>query len=208
MKSFRCKVIPVFVISLSTIFSIGVFSQTRAVDSLKSVLNQHDQDDTLKVRILNELSNQCKWVDFYASQRYAEQALKLSRALHFEKGIAIADYRLAHCYWALGDNDLAIERGLEAAEIAERKHFKSILGESYTILARSYIDQVGFAKAKEYLVPAEQIALQTKNWDLLSRVYNLSGVLLLVKDSNDSALMLYHKTLDIIKKDPSSKSLL
>jgi len=190
-------------------FSPLVFSQTKALDSLKSELSQRPQDDTLKVNILNELSNQCKWVDFYSSQRYAEQALKISRELHFEKGIAIADYRAAHCYWALGDNDLAIERGLEAAEIAERNHFESILAESYTILARSYIDQLGFNKAREYLRQAEQIAMQIKNWDILSRIYNLSGILLLIKETNtgiDSALMLYTKTLEVVQKDPSSKS--
>ncbi len=207
LNLFQFKVIPALV-SLLTIFLPQVFSQTRALDSLKSVLNQHAQEDTLKVNILNELSNQCKWVDFYASQRYADQALKISRQLHFEKGIAIADYRMAHCYWGLGENDLAIERGLEAAEIAERNHFKSILGESYTILARAYIDQVGFNKAQQYITQAEEITLQTKNWDLLSRIYNLSGVILLVKDSNDSALMQFTKALEVIKKAPSSKSFL
>ncbi len=207
LNSFQFKVILVFVESFLTIFSPFVFSQTRALDSLKSVLNQHHQEDTLKVNILNELSNQCKWVDFYASQRYAEQALKISRALHFEKGIAIADYRMAHCYWGLGENDRAIERGLEAEEIAERNHFKSILGESYTILARAYIDQVGFDKAKQYVTQAEEITLQTKNWDLLSRIYNLSGVILLVKDMNDSAMMQFTKAIEVIKK-ASSKSFL
>src|SRR5882724_5641244 len=114
----------VLLASILISFSPLVFSQTKALDSLKSELSQHPQDDTLKVSILNELSNQCKWIDFYTSQQYAEQALKISRGLHFEKGIAIADYRVAHCYWALGDNDLAIERALEAAEIAERNNFK------------------------------------------------------------------------------------
>lgn len=199
---------PALFASVIIIFPEFVFSQTSARDSLQQALHQHVQDDTARVNILNALSNECKWIDFPESQRYAEQALKISRALHFEKGTAVADYRMAHCYWALGDNDLAIERGLEAVEIAERNHFESALGESYTILARAYIDQAGFDKAKAYLAPAEKIAVETRNGDLLSRVYNLSGVLLLVEGRNDSALRLYAKTLDVIRKHPSSRSLL
>lgn len=83
------KVMPVLLASLLTIFTQLVFSQTRVHDSLQSVLNQHVQENTLKINILNEISYQYKWTDFFASQRYAEQALKISWELHFKKGIAI-----------------------------------------------------------------------------------------------------------------------
>src|SRR6266704_856216 len=91
------------------LFSLLVFSQSSKLESLNYLLNNHSQEDTIKVSLLNEISSYYRWLDFFSSQRYADQSLKLARQLNFEKGIAVANCRLAHCYWALGENELAIE---------------------------------------------------------------------------------------------------
>ncbi len=182
------------------------FAQNKAIDSVNNALKSHSKDDTTKVNILNELSYQYRWTDFSYSQRYAEQALKLAGQLHFTKGIATADYRLGHCFWALGDNELAIEKGLEAVAIAERENLNSVLAESLQILARGYMDQKEDVKAESYILKAEKIALQLRNWDLLSRVYNFAGVIQFVQNNKDSALLHYNKALSIVEEHSTSKA--
>jgi len=188
---------------------VGIFhlaSSQSQVDSLNTALKSHPQEDSIKVNILNELSYQYRWIDFSNSQQYAEQALAIAQRLLFNKGIATADYRIGHCYWALGDNNLAIEKGMETVAIAERENFKFILVEGLLILARGYMDQRETKKAEEYVVKAEKIALQVKNWDLLSRVYNLAGVIQFIKKDKDTALQLYTKALSIVEERPTSRA--
>lgn len=182
-----------------------VSAQNRSIDSLQLLLQNHPTEDSVRVNILNELSNQYQWVDFFSSLRYAEDALRLASTIDFKRGIASANIRICHCYWALGDNELAIEKGLEAVEIAEQEKFETVLAESYQVLTRSYMDQRERAKAVDYNRKAEKIALQTKNWDLLSRVYNLSGVLQFINAREDSALLFYNKALSIIEEHHTSK---
>jgi signal transduction histidine kinase len=193
---------------LVLVWSLGLvngFSQTKMIDSLKRQLEIHSKDDTVKINFLIELSYQYQWQNFYHSLAYAEQALKLSEQLPFKKGAAIASYRLAHCYWALGDSELGIEKGLVAIDIAEREHFPIVLAEAYQILARNYMDQRENEKAETYIKKAEEISLPAKNWDLLSRIYNLAGVIQFLKTNEDSALVLYKKALRIVQEYPTSK---
>lgn len=199
-KNMRPLIFALFV----SIFQLA--SAQTQLDSLSAILKNHPENDTVKVNLLNELSYQYRWIDFANSQQYAEQALAIAQLLSYNKGIAIANYRIGHCYWALGDNELAIEKGMETVAIAERENFKSILAEGFQIIARGYMDQRETKKAEENILKAEKIALQIKNWDLLSRVYNLAGVIQFVKRDKDTALQLYTKALSIVEEHPTSKA--
>jgi AraC-like DNA-binding protein len=192
-------------IFLMTGLQVMVIAQP-VIDSLERALNNHSKADTLKVNLLNELSYEYRWLNFNQSQQYADQALQIANGLNYQRGIAEADLRLAHCYWALGDNQLAIERGLEATTIAERIHLKAILGESFLALGRSYMDQQATTKALNYTRMAEKLALRFENWDMLSRAYNLTGVVLYLKKETDSALLFYGKALDLMKQKPTAKT--
>jgi len=191
-------------LSLFNIFllKITAFPQLQSVEPLKIKLEKHTQNDTIKVNLLNELSYQDQWYNFYSSLNYAEKALELAHQLSFKKGIAVARYRIAHCYWALGDSELSIDQALQAAYIAEKEKLPDVLAETYRILAMNYRDQQETAEAEIYLQKAEKIAHQTKNWDLLSRVYNFSGVMQYTRNENELALASYHKALAIAQRHP------
>jgi AraC-like DNA-binding protein len=95
---------------------------------------------------------------------------------------------------------------LEAVAIAEHMHLTSMLGESFLILGRSYMDQQAASKSESYFRKAEMNALAAENWDLLSRVYNLFGVALVLRNHKDSALIYYNKALTIIQQRATSKA--
>ncbi len=195
----------VIVLLLIATLSRWSFAQVSLPDSLKTVLLSHPAKDSVRANLLNDISYSYRWLDFSQSQQYAEEALTLAKTLNYKKGITVANFRLAHCLWAIGDNDLAIERGLNAAAIADSLHSAYLLGESYQSLARAYMDQRETKKAQAYIQKAEAISLQTRNWDLLSRIYNLTGVILFIKEKEDSAMMMYNKALSVIENHPTSK---
>src|SRR5688572_26985193 len=166
-----------WVVAFCCLLLDDVNGQAHIVDSLHAQLKIHKKMDSTRVNIFNALSSQFQWLDFNQSLKYADEGLRLAESIAFQPGIATACFRQAHCYWALGDSDRAIEKGLRAVNIAEKEKRIDILAETYRILAISYRDQQELGKAVSYIRQAEQLALQHKNWDLLARVYNLAGVI-------------------------------
>jgi tetratricopeptide (TPR) repeat protein len=151
-----------FFLIVGWLFVGKAISQTNSIDSLRRQLEIHSQEDTDKVNALNELSHQYRYIDFHKSLNYAEQARKIAEKLSFKKGIAVANYRKAHCYWALGDNELSIEKALNAIDIAQNEKLPDVLAESYRILAMGYRDQQGLDKATGYINQAEKLAVEIK----------------------------------------------
>jgi len=152
--------------------------------------------DTTRVQELIRLSRKNKWIDPNRSLQYADQALLLSQELDYNKGVAAANNLKGFCFWTFGDNDLAIEAALLALEISQRKNYPLIQAESYYILARGYMDVSEDLKAHESIIKAEQLANNSKNWELLCSIYNLRGVILFIADKQDSALYFYNKAFD------------
>lgn len=187
------------------LISAASYSQHVSIDSLKNELARSKKEDTVQVNILNSLSDQYKHLDFHQSLDFAERALKIADHLSYQKGIALANYRKAFCYWALGDSKLSIEKALLASELSEKNQFLDIQAESFRILAVNYRSLKEFDKATAYINKAEVLCLRTKNWDLLSRVYNNAGLIEFDKGHNDTALLIYNKGLDIAREHITSK---
>ena len=191
--------LPLLFLSLITVNS---FSQNRKLDSLSSFIQHYPVDDTVKVNALNELSSEYLWTDYYLMLENADRALILSHQLNYSKGKAVANNLKGFCYWAFGDNELAIKVALEAAALTEAP---GILAESYMVLSRAYFDLGEKEKAKEYVDAAEKMALQAKNWDQLAGVYNWIGVIYFVDRRQDSALHFYNKALQISEEHSVAK---
>ena len=152
--------------------------------------------DTTEVNTLLELSKKHQWTDPDQSLRYADEALMLARDLQYKKGIAIANNLKGFSFWTFGDNELAIESGMQALEIAQQENFRTIEAESYYILARGYMDVSERVKALEAIRQAEELAQEGENWEQLCSIYNLKGVILFINNKPDSALYFYNKALE------------
>jgi AraC-like DNA-binding protein len=183
----------------------SVSAQSQKLDSLAVFVAGYQREDTVKVNALNALSKKYQWTNFYSSLEFAQQAQKIAEQLNYTKGIATAKYLKGHCYWALGDSEIAIEMGLNAVQLAQQEKLESVLAEGYQVLARSYMDQASTDKAIFYINQAEAIALKNKNWDQVSRVYNLAGVFQFVNSHIDSALLLYQRALNISEQHGTPK---
>jgi signal transduction histidine kinase/DNA-binding response OmpR family regulator len=193
------------IIFFSCLLVHSAAAQVQTLDSLQRQLRLHPVADTGRVIVLNALSYQYQWSDFTKSLEYADEALTIAESTLYQRGIGTACVRQAHCLWALGDSDRAIEKGLRAVTIAEQHGFTDILAETFRVLAISYRDQLEIQKAVFYVRRAEKLALQEKNWDLLARVYNLAGVIDHSRELYDSALMYYNRALAVTDEHSTSK---
>jgi signal transduction histidine kinase/DNA-binding response OmpR family regulator len=180
-------------------------AQTQLADSLETALSSHSEKDSVRVNLLNKLSYQYQWIDFNRSLQHAEEAMKIGESISYQAGIATACFRQAHCYWSLGNSELAIEKALRAVNIATQEDLTDILAETYRLLAMSYRDQQEVGKAISYMKLAESLAIQKKNWDLLARVYNLAGIIACTRELDDSALIFYNKALLITRQHATTQ---
>lgn len=153
--------------------------------------------DTTQVRQLLQLSEKDQWIDLYRSLDYADQALKLAQEINYRRGIAIAHNLKGFCFWAFGDNELAIQSAHDALATLADDHDPMIEAESYYVMARGYLDLRENAKAHESILKAEALATQVHDSTQLCDIYNLRGVIMYSSGKIDSALYLYTKAYDI-----------
>lgn len=159
-------------------------------------LSGQSSGDTIRVNQLIEHSKKTQWVDSYQSLNYADQALEMAQNINYKKGIVTAHNLQGFCFWTFGDNDLAIQSAMAALEIAQKENIITTQAESYYILARGYMDVRENVKARESIHKAESLAQGGNNWELLSSIYNLKGVILFIDNKVDSALALYNAAFD------------
>jgi AraC-like DNA-binding protein len=153
--------------------------------------------DTTQVKQLIQLSIKDQWVDLYRSLDYADQALKLSQEINYHRGIAMAHNLKGFCFWAFGDNELAIQSALEALSTLSDEPDPLIEAESYVVMARGYMDLREKAKAQQSILRAEAMASKVHDSTQLCGVYNLRGVIMFNDGNLDSALSLLNKAYAI-----------
>lgn len=152
--------------------------------------------DTVGVNSLLALSKKYQWTNPDQSLRYADEALMVARDLNYTKGMAIANTLRGFSFWAFGDNELAIESGMDALALAQKDNNTLLQAESYYVLSRGYMDVSERTKAREAIQKAEELAEAANDWTQLCGIYNLKGVILFIADKHDSALYFYTKALE------------
>lgn len=145
-------------------------------------------------------SRDLQWVDPYRSLDLADQAMEIAIALDYQKGIATSYNLRGFCFWAFGDNDLAIQASMEALAIGKHVNDENIMAESYYILARSYMDLTELDKSEEFIALAGTLVRQSQNAEQLCTIYNLQGVIKFIESQRDSALYFYKKAYDLGKQ--------
>jgi AraC-like DNA-binding protein len=100
----------------------------------------------------------------------------------------------------LGDSKMTIEIAMKAADLAKAEQAFDLMAECNIVLARAYADLEEFSKASDLVNLAEQQAMQSQNWYILLRTYNMAGNIQFGKKNFDSALLFYNKSLFIAEK--------
>jgi hypothetical protein len=93
---------------LGLLIYIQVFAQQKQVDSLKQELSKHQQTDTIRIDLLNELAYIYQNIDPELGISAADQAIILARKINAPKRLAIAHAYKALNYKALDKDSLAL----------------------------------------------------------------------------------------------------
>lgn len=190
---------------LLCLLRLSSFGQSGKVDSVTILLIAHQEEDTARVNLLNELSFQNISVNYYKVREHAEQALHLAERLHYNKGIAIANIRLSRASWSLGENDEAVEYALRAEDIIKKDKLGSeLLSECYQTLGFAYLDLNELARAEFYFRTSERIFRPVKKTSFLFRTY--LGLLRVKYFQNqvDSIPFYEEKCVRVIKENSDS----
>lgn len=146
----RSRALFLCVLVLAGITTLPVHGQhTTEKDSLQTLLSAAS-DDTVKASILNRLSFLCLSHSLDSMIVYAEQAIALSRSLHYENGLAEGYKNLGTAYYSKGYYQVGLQHFFEAKSIAERAGNKKLLSRILHNTAAVYFYQNDVEKAVVY----------------------------------------------------------
>lgn len=111
--------IVVFIFICIEVSSTFAFAQNHTIDNLESKLNKHDQIDTSKVNLLNQLAYELFTYDAKRSKTYADQSLKMALELNYPQGEATALY-LVGMSTSKKDPQLALTYYKQGLQIAQQ----------------------------------------------------------------------------------------
>jgi serine phosphatase RsbU (regulator of sigma subunit) len=139
-------------------FTRSGFSQTGKIDSLKRLVKKGKQDSTMTInlaKLANELNNIGK---FDTAIIIGDQALKLSKSLHYQKGISTALTYLSFTYRLKGEYNKSLDLLQEALMLNEQRGNKKALMGNYGNIGNIYEETGNSPKALEYYFKAIRIS--------------------------------------------------
>lgn len=89
-------------------FSLLDAQNTKLIDSLKTELAARKVDDSVKVSILTRLHEKLMLSKPEEAKQYAEQELKISKTINYERGIAVGNMHIADYFANRSENDSAL----------------------------------------------------------------------------------------------------
>jgi AraC-like DNA-binding protein/tetratricopeptide (TPR) repeat protein len=177
------------------------FGQNRTLDSLYTVLNEHPQHDTTRVRAL--LTTCSKEYNSYPekSKANAEEALKISKEIDYVQGTGEAIRYVGLYYWSIGDFEKSTKYSYEALKNFEGISYTKGLGEVYQLLGAIHGSQPNdFEKAKAFHYQALEMFQKGNDKRHIGYAYNSIGVLYLNSSKYDQAVENFQKSLEIRKE--------
>ncbi len=181
-------------------------AQNRTIDSLESLLTS--SKDTIRVNLLNKLSDNYARNSNTKGMPYAQEALKLSEEIGFEKGIVISYRAIAVAYFFNNDHPKAIEHLLLSSAKAASISQWELEAKGYLNSGAIYGGVLGNQlKAMEYYSKAlEVLELHSISTELYNAYAGVASVLSSQKEF-DKSLEYYMKALRLLENTKDKNSL-
>jgi len=193
LKIFLCSL---FLISFAS--KLSALDQSK-IDSLEIVL-QNAKEDTNKINILNEMSNQYVLSHAEKMREYAKQALSLSKELSFEKGIAESLMNIGWGYFSESYDEKAMEYFLQSLKIAEELEYKEIISEDLRSIGILYASKSHYSKAMNYCKQALEIAEESENKKGIGKCLRIIGWIYFSQKKYTKALESLVKALPLTRE--------
>lgn len=189
---------------LLLIFAIFIFqaaeAQNAKPDSLENCLKTHQTDDTVKVKLLNEIVRSIYKSDADKAYDYANKAIELADKLNFRKGKAESYFLLGMSSSYNKSDKLALDYFLKALKIVEGINYKKGISNCLISCGVAYAAIGNISEATNCYQRAIKIAGELN--DLSMRARGLANLSVIYTGKGDYAKALegYQEILGLLDK--------
>lgn len=125
-------------------------AQTRAIDSLQTVLHQADTEEK-RIDVLNKLAGLYTRLSLEKAEQLANEALSSATSLQYQKGIASGYNNLGVCHAIQGKYTIALDYFFKALRIREEETKETVeASKTLNNIAGIFLFQKEYDKAIEY----------------------------------------------------------
>jgi len=187
-------------------FSYNVVeAQDARLDSLENLLRNHQIEDTVRVKLLNETCYASYKNDSTKALSLANEAAELAGKLNFPKGLA-QSYYVTGLSLAYNKSDkLALDYILKALKIAEGINNKDLIAKCLISCGVSYAAIGNIPEATECYLRAKQIAEILRDKTLITRSIAYLSMIYTGKGDYEKALDGYREILQMLDEKDDSK---
>ena len=175
-----------------------LFAQSAQLDSLKQVLAQA-RPDTHKVNLLIELSMGYRSLDPVLCREYARQAVSLSAALDFDRGLGKGYYNLAVGYYYSGVYDSTYLFSERAIELGQKSNAFILLNSAYGLSASAAFDEGDYEKSLDYNMKALKVAEENDDLEGVAFSSNTLGNVQWKLQNFERARQYYQHALEVFE---------
>lgn len=161
---------------------------TVSVSAQTNELEQHPARDTIRVRLLNQISGKSFPKDVTKTEQYAREALKLSDSLHFKTGIMWATRNLALAENIKGNLEKQMDLTINALKLADELKDSYAAGVLNTDIGNILVEQNQPRQALRYQKKALRIKQALGQPAEIARTLNSIGSSYISLNKPDSAL--------------------
>lgn len=186
-------------IFICVLIALQVTAQQNTVDSLRQLLAT-TKEDTIKVNLLNQLSWNFIETKPDSNLFYGNQALELSRKIHYTEGEIFALVNTSSGFTLSGNYAKALENSLEALKKSEAINKEQLLANSYFNISLVYSVQEDHRTSIPYGLKALEV--YKKLQDSLNIANELINIGVSYRELNemDSARYYFNQSLELSLK--------
>ena len=126
---------------------ISLQAQQNQIDSLRTVLENHEVKDTTRVNLLNDLAFSCLNSDLAKSLEYLNESNALANDISYKKGKARSLYINGLVHSSKSNNEQAIELFEKSLVLYEEEGFESSISQCYAAIGLSFYHENEYNKA-------------------------------------------------------------
>ncbi|OFX89910.1 MAG: hypothetical protein A2W99_08925 [Bacteroidetes bacterium GWF2_33_16] len=173
------------ILAFSQLFSVAQVN----IDSLKTIWNDENQPDTIRINALNEMV----WGGYLYSQPdsafyYANQGFELAKKKELKKELAIIINTQGVSFMIRGDYSSALEYYKESLKIKEEIGDKQGISKTYNNIGLIYMKQGNYANAIEFFNHSLSISEESNNKEGIAHCLLNIGVIYKRVENYDKAL--------------------
>ncbi|TYA84413.1 tetratricopeptide repeat-containing sensor histidine kinase [Seonamhaeicola marinus] len=198
------KIISTAITLFLLIFTNIVISQNSKIDSLKIELQNHKENDTIRVNLLNTLAFFHFTNNIPKSIEYLEEANEIAKVIHFEKGKARSIYIKGITEAVQSNYDQALNYYNEALIIYKNIDFTKGIADSFNAIGITYKNKGELRTAATYFKKAIEINEEIGSNNLSASLLNLGTTYSDMGDF-DEAILYLKKALSIAKVEKNEQ---